>query len=252
MDMTKPYSVFANYYDYLMTDVDYDAWANRIVVQLKKHAPKAKILVDLACGTGNISNLLAKKGYSVTGIDISDQMLMIAQDKAYEKHLRIQYLRQDMTRFAIHRKAEAITCICDGLNYLTTDELLASFFENAANQLVDNGLMVIDISSPYKYEHVLSKQTIAELDEQVSFIWENHYDSSTRLLDFDIAFFVPEGNEGLYRRLVEHHTQKAHSLEMLQSAFEGRFEMVAHLDGESGETLKDTSERWLLLLRKKA
>ena len=112
--------------------------------------------------------------------------------------------------------------------------------------------MVIDISSPYKYEHVLSKQTIAELDEQVSFIWENHYDCSTGQLDFDIAFFVPEGTEGLYRRLVEHHTQKAHTLEMLQSMFERRFELVAHLDGESGEALKDTSERWLLILRKKA
>ena len=249
--MTKPYSVFANYYDYLMADVDYDAWANRIVTQLKKHAPKAKILVDLACGTGNISNLLAKKGYSVTGIDISDQMLMIAQDKAYEKHLRIQYLRQDMTRFAIHRKAEAITCICDGLNYLTTTEQVADFFENAANQLVDEGIMVLDISSPYKYEHVLSKQTIAELDEQVSFIWENHYDIRTGQLDFDIAFFVPEGDQGLYRRLMEHHVQKAHAIEALQAAYEGRFDLIGHLDGESGEGYKETSERWLLILRKK-
>ena len=59
--MSKPYSVFANYYDYLMEDVDYESWTNRIVQQIKMHHPKAKTLVDLACGTGNISNLLSKK-----------------------------------------------------------------------------------------------------------------------------------------------------------------------------------------------
>ncbi len=250
--MTKPYSVFANYYDYLMEDVDYEAWASRIIAQIKLYQPKAKVLVDLACGTGNISNLLAKKGYSVTGIDLSEQMLMIAQDKAYEKHLRIQYLKQDMVRFATHRKVEVITCICDGLNYLTTEAQLIAFFENAAKQLVEGGLMVIDISSPYKYEHVLSKRTIAELDEEVSFIWDNHYDSATQQLDFDIAFFVPEGDDGLYRRLLEHHTQKAHNLEALSAAFDANFEMLSHLDGESGSELRDNSERWLLILRKKA
>lgn len=248
--MSKPYSVFANYYDYLMEDVDYESWTNRIVQQIKTHHPKAKTLVDLACGTGNISNLLAKKGYSVTGIDLSEEMLMIAQDKAHEKHLRIQYLKQDMMRFATHRKADVITCICDGLNYLLTEESLENFFSNAAKQLSDGGLLVIDISSPYKYEHVLSKRTIAELDDQVSFIWENRFDPSSGFLDFDIAFFVPEGNEGLYRRLLEHHRQKSHSMASLQVAFEGSFECLSHLDGETGELLKADSERWLLVLRK--
>lgn len=250
--MTKPYSVFANYYDYLMEDVDYETWANRIVSQIKAHHPKAKILVDLACGTGNISNILAKKGYQVTGIDLSEEMLMIAQDKAYEKHLRIQYLKQDMTRFAIHKKTEVITCICDGLNYLTTGEKLRAFFENAANQLANEGIMVLDLSSPYKYEHILSKRTIAELDDSVSFIWENHFDNKTQLLDFDIAFFVPEGKDGLYRRLIEHHQQKSHGLLDLQVAFETCFELVSHLDGETGEALKDESERWLIILKKKS
>ena len=250
--MSKPYSVFANYYDYLMEDVDYESWTNRIVQQIKMHHPKAKTLVDLACGTGNISNLLSKKGYSVTGIDLSEEMLMIAQDKAHEKHLRIQYLKQDMMRFATHRKADVITCICDGLNYLLTEESLQKFFSNAASQLNDGGLLVLDISSPYKYEHVLSKRTIAELDDQVSFIWENHYDPGSGFLDFDIAFFVPEGNDGLYRRLLEHHKQKSHSIESLKMAFEASFECLCHLDGETGELLKAESERWLLVLRKHA
>lgn len=250
--MSKPYSVFANYYDYLMADVDYDSWVSRILTQIKAHHPKARVLVDLACGTGNISNRLAQKGYAVTGIDLSEEMLMIAQDKAHEKHLRIQYLKQDMIRFATHRKAEVVTCICDGLNYLLTSEQLEQFFQNASKQLADGGLLVLDISSPYKYEHVLSKRTIAELDESVSFIWENHFDPQTNLLDFDIAFFVPEGSEGLYRRLLEHHRQKSHQYPELESAFMAHFDLISHLDGESGEALRPDSERWLITLRKKA
>ncbi len=248
--MSKPYSVFANYYDYLMANVDYDAWTNRIVQQIKIHHPKAKILVDLACGTGNISNRLAKKAYAVTGIDISEEMLMIAQDKAHENHLRIQYLKQDMMIFAVHRKADVITCICDGLNYLTEEEQLKTFFRNASKQLTDEGILVIDISTPYKYEHILAEKTIAELDEQVSFIWDNTFDPKTQCLEFDIAFFVPEGEEGLYRRMTEHHKQKSHSLETLKTAMEGIFTVVSLLDGETGDALAPTSERWLMVLKK--
>lgn len=248
--MSKPYSVFANYYDYLMTNVDYDAWTERIVKQIKQHHPKARILVDLACGTGNISNRLAKKGYAVTGIDISEEMLMIAQDKAHEQHLRTQYLKQDMVKFATHRKAEVITAICDGLNYLTEDQQLKAFFANAWKQLTDEGLLILDLSTPYKYKYVLAERTIAELDEQVSFIWDNTFDDETQRLTFEIAFFVPEGEEGLYRRLTEHHVQKSHELETLKAAMADVFTIASIVDGETGETVSDTSERWLMVLKK--
>lgn len=248
--MSKPYSVFANYYDYLMADVDYDAWTERIIQPMKTHHPRGRVLVDLACGTGNISNRLARKGYMVTGIDISEEMLMIAQDKAYEKNIKVQYLRQNMVQFKVHRKADLVTCICDGLNYLLTEEALMAFFQNAQGQLNEGGLLILDISTPYKYTNVLSKRTIAELDDQVSFIWENHYDEATQLLSFDIAFFVPESGTDFYRRTLEHHEQKAHSLEQIMKAAEPHFQLVEHQDGESGQMPHEQSERWLLVFKK--
>lgn len=249
--MSIPYGVFANYYDYLMVDVDYDAWVERILSAVRKYSPKGKILVDLACGTGNISNRLSRKGYRVTGIDVSEAMLMMAQDKAYEQNLKIQYFKQDMKRFKVHQKSEIITCICDGLNYLTTSEDLEQFFKNASAQLNGEGIMILDLSSVYKYENVLSKRTIAELDEHVSFIWENHYNSEKGLLEFDIAFFVPEPNTDLYRKLEEHHVQKAHSLEALDSAYQAYFDCLEILDGETGTAYQENSERWMIVLKKK-
>lgn len=249
--MSKPYSVFANYYDYLMQDVDYDAWVERVLQPIKKHHPKGKVLVDLACGTGNISNRLARKGYAVTGIDLSEEMLMVAQDKAYEKNLRIQYLKQNMVQFKVHRKADVVTCICDGLNYLLTKEELEKFFANASTQMTEGALLVLDISTPYKYAHVLSKKTIAELDDEVSFIWENHFDETQGKLTFDIAFFVPDEASGLYRRSLEHHEQKSHTHKEILEASRDYFELIEHLDGESGIEVTEDSERWLMAFRKK-
>lgn len=249
--MSKPYSVFANYYDYLMQDVDYDAWLDRVLQPIKKHHPKGKVLVDLACGTGNISNRLARKGYAVTGIDLSEEMLMVAQDKAYEKNLRIQYLKQNMIQFKVHRKADLVTCICDGLNYLLTREDLERFFSNASTQMTEGALLILDISTPYKYAHILSKRTIAELDEAVSFIWENHFDELSGKLTFEIAFFVPDEATGLYRRSLEHHEQKSHSFNEILEASKDCFELIEHLDGETGIGATEQSERWLMVFRKR-
>lgn len=249
--MSLPYSTFAAYYDYLMSDVDYDQWAQRIVTQIKKHHPKARILVDLACGTGNITGRLAKKGYATFGIDLSEQMLMIAQDKAHEQHLRVQYLKQDMVRFRIHQKPDVVTAICDGLNYLVEEGQLEAFFENAAKQLNPEGLLILDVSSTYKYQHLLADKTIAELDDSVSFIWENSYDPTTQRLSFDIAFFVKDEGTGLYRRDLEHHVQRAYSLEEITACAAPHFDCLSILDGLTGEDFQNDSERLMLILKRR-
>lgn len=249
--MSLPYSTFAAYYDYLMSDVDYDQWAERIVTQIKKHHPKARILVDLACGTGNITGRLAKRGFATFGVDLSEQMLMIAQDKAHDQHLRVQYLKQDMVRFRIHKKPDVVTAICDGLNYLVEPGQLEAFFENAAKQLNPEGLLILDVSSEYKYKHLLADKTIAELDDTVSFIWENSYDAIEKKLTFDIAFFVRDEATGLYRRELEHHVQRAFSLEEITQCAEPYFECLSIQDGLTGNDFESDSERLMLILKRR-
>lgn len=249
--MSLPYSAFAAYYDYLMRDVNYDEWTDRIVFQIKKYHPRGRILVDLACGTGNITGRLAKKGFATFGIDLSDQMLMIAQDKAHEQHLRVQYLKQDMTNFRVHKKPDVITAICDGLNYLVKEGQAEAFFENASRQLNPEGILIIDLSSEYKYKHLLADRTIAELDEAVSFIWENSYDEAKKELHFDIAFFVKDQATELYRRELEHHVQRAYSADELIAYAGNRFECLAVLDGLTGQAFEEDSERLMLVLKKR-
>lgn len=249
--MSLPYSTFAAYYDYLMRDVNYDEWAERIVIQIKTHHPKARILVDLACGTGNITGRLAKKGFATFGIDLSEQMLMIAQDKAHDQHLRVQYLKQDMTNFRVHKKPDVITAICDGLNYLVKEGQAKAFFDNANRQLNPEGILILDLSSEYKYKYLLADKTIAELDEEVSFIWENSYDEVKKELSFDIAFFVKDQVTGQYRREMEHHVQKAYSVSELLELAELHFECLAVLDGLTGEAFKEDSERLMIVLKKR-
>lgn len=249
--MSLPYSTFASYYDYLMSDVDYDLWSQRVIDQIKKYHPRARIVVDLACGTGNITGRIAKRGYATFGIDLSEQMLMVAQDKAHEQHLRVQYLKQNMVNFRIHKKPDVITSICDGLNYLVADEQVTAFFENANRQLNEQGLLVLDISTEYKYQNLLADKTIAELDDQVSFIWENHYSNETKRLCFDIAFFVKEEGSNLYRRELEHHEQRAFSQDELLAFALPHFECLAILDGLTGDAIKEDSERMMIILKRR-
>lgn len=244
--------IFATCYDDLMTNAPYDAWVGEIDRLIKLHRAGSKSLLDLACGTGNVTSRLYKKGYQVMGLDLSEEMLMIAQDKAYERNHRIQYLCQDMTRFKIHKKVDVMTCICDGLNYIATQEALSKVFESAAAHLNESGLMIIDLSTPYKLGTVLGDTTIAELGESVSFIWENHFQEADQVLEFDIAFFVKQEASKLYQKVVEHHIQYAHTLETLTGASENWFECLEVKDGECFTPLTNTSERMMMVFRKKS
>lgn len=245
------YNDFASFYDELMSNAPYDQWVQQIDSMIKANMAGAKTIIDLACGTGNISSRLYKKGYQVMGVDLSESMLMIAQDKAHESNQRIQYLCQDMTAFEIHKKVDVITCICDGFNYLKNVDEIRKVFVRAAKHLNHQGLMIVDFSSEYKLSEVLGNHTIAELGEVVSFIWENQYNSEDRHLEFDIAFFSKKtGAKDTYQRFMEHHNQYAYTSTEIAAAAEELFEVLMTVDGETFETVNECSERIMMVLKK--
>ncbi|MEG1525398.1 MAG: methyltransferase domain-containing protein [Clostridia bacterium] len=212
--MLDAYSVFADFYDTLMDDVDYDAWCAYLVRLLQGCADNANIqsVVDCACGTGNISVRLAERGYHVTGSDISEDMLRNAQEKAMSRGLRIPFVRQDMRRLTVHRKQDAVLACCDGVNYLNSMEQVADFFSAACQVLRPGGLLLFDLSTPYKLEQVLGTHTYGEDTKCCTYLWQNVFDPKSRLLEMHLIFFVPEPN-GSYRRFDEIHVQRAHEID---------------------------------------
>ena len=213
--MTQAYNRFAAYYDRLMADVDYARWSDYLIGLLEEGgvSPGNSIL-DCACGTGEITLRLHRAGYRMTGADCSAQMLEIAQQKARKACAKIAFVQQRMQCLRVHKPVAAVTCVCDGVNYLLTAEDVAAFFASANHALQQGGLLLFDVSSAYKLEKILGGQTFGEDDPACTYLWQNCFDPRTKLLEMRLSFFTPDG-QGAYNRFDERHIQRAHTQEEL-------------------------------------
>jgi ubiquinone/menaquinone biosynthesis C-methylase UbiE len=205
------YQDFANYYDRFMKNVNYRKWTSQVEKIFQKYEKRPKTVVDLACGTGGITNVLAGRGYQVTGIDLSEEMLFVAREKARKAGLRVSYVCQDMAELTLHRPVDAILCMCDGFNYILDKGKLKQTMQRINRYLNPGGILVFDISTYYKLSSILGNRTMADIDEQVSLIWLNHFDKETSLLEMNLTFFEKQGS--LYKRSDETHWQRAYRTE---------------------------------------
>lgn len=209
------YGKFAGLYDPLMKDVDYDRWAEYIASFLPEGSLR---IADCACGTGEITLRLAKGGHMLTGVDISEDMLRVAAEKARKAALKIPFICQDMAKLTLHRPQDAIVCACDGVNYLDSIEDAEEFFAAAYNALKPKGMLLFDISSRYKLEKVLDCNTFAEDEVERAYIWKNCYDPESRLVSMELSFYQKHGD--MYLRFEEKHIQRAHDEQELIRAME--------------------------------
>ncbi len=250
--MTQQYQAFAAYYDRLMADVDYALWADYLKDLLQSNgALPGESILDCACGTGEITLRLHHAGYRMTGLDCSEQMLNIAQQKARKAGAKIAFVQQELQHISVHKPVSAITCACDGVNYLLSDKDVAAFFTGANRALKDGGLLLFDVSSAYKLEHVLGGQTFGEDEKSCTYLWQNCFDQKTRLLEMRLAFFVPDGNE-TYQRFDERHVQAAHEQKDLVAALErAGFAVLGVYNAFTLEAPKKESERIQFVAQKK-
>ncbi len=250
-NMAQAYHEFAALYDRLMADVDYDQWAGYLTSLLQTGGvmPDQPIL-DCACGTGEITLRLYKAGYRMTGADVSARMLEIAQQKARKQGAKIAFVQQQMQCVSVHKPVSAVTCACDGVNYLLKTEDVNAFFASANRAMQDGGLLLFDGSSAYKLEHILGGQTFGEDEADCTYLWQNCFDPKTKLLEMRLAFFTPDGQGG-YKRFDERHVQRAHIQEELTESLEqAGFSVEGVYDAFTTEAPNLTSERIQFVARK--
>ena len=209
------YTHFAQVYDLFMDNVDYEAWSKELIALLKKDGIADGLICELGCGTGAMTTRLADAGYDMIGIDVSEEMLGIAQrnellrrhpelraendgdpEKAEASPTRpdILYLLQDMRAFELYGTVRAVVSVCDSLNYITEEEDLLQVFRLVNNYLDPGGLFLFDMTTAARYA-AIGDSTIAEDRPGGSFIWENTYDAEQKLNRYDLTLFLPVPGE---------------------------------------------------------
>ena len=244
--MTNEYTALAKFYEDIIYDDNYKLWMNYIVKLVKENS-LGKVGLDVACGSGILTRLLKKNGFDVTGVDYSQDMLNVAQEKSYQEKLNIKYLKGDMKSLKTLNKVDFITVINDGINYIENKYLLKTF-KNFYNSLKKGGALIFDVSSPYKLQNILGNNAFGDDGDDLSYLWLNSYDNITKSVDISLSIFKKDGDK--YLRFNENQIQYVHTLETLTNTIKNvGFEIVKISDG-LGEELKENSDRILFVLKK--
>lgn len=188
------YTSFAEVYDMFMDNIPYEDWCGYLTSLLKEYGINDGLVLDLGCGTGTLTELLAKEGYDMIGVDVSEDMLQEAIEKRAESGLPILYLLQDMREFELYGTVRAVVSICDSLNYILDYDDLAHVFSLVNNYLDPKGMFIFDLNTEAKFQ-AMGSETIAEARDEGSFIWENEYDEEEKINSYDLTLFIREEDE---------------------------------------------------------
>lgn len=244
------YSAFARYYDELTANIDYVKRGEYFHSLIKKFGKTdGKILLDLACGTGSISEVMAELGYDVIGVDNSDEMLGIAIEKKFDKGLNIQYLCQDMRKIDMFGTVDVTVCALDSINHLSSLNDVRKVFEGVAFFSEIGGLFIFDVNTLYKHRRILADNTFTYETNNVYCIWENTLDAGTDDVRMHLEFFEREEN-GMYSRSSDDFSEKAYSEEELEKLLEEcGFELLAKYGDDTYEAPADTTQRIIYTAR---
>jgi len=217
-------------------------------------------VVDLGCGTGNLSIPLAKSGFEVYGIDISAEMLAIARSKWGEPPVRgkggsIRWLQQDMRDWELPDPVDAVISFCDCMNYLTAESDVTATIRQTYAGLKPGGLFLFDVHAPRTLERYAEEQPFILDEKDIAYLWTSDYDHKSRTIRHDLTFFVREeasiGGAGLYRRFEESHTQRAYDPEWLVTQLtHAGFELLHQCADFAWTPPTDTSERLFFIARR--
>ena len=244
------YGSFAYYYDRLTQNISYKQRAEYFDTLGKMHGGKKNILLDLACGTGSLSEEFSRMGYDVIAVDGSEEMLNEALDKKFDSGLNIQYLCQDMTELDMFGTIDVTVCALDSLNHLPDLEAVRKTVERVALFCEPQGLFLFDINTPYKHRNVLGNNTFFYDLEDFYCIWQNTYCEEDNRVDMSLDFFERLEN-GDSKRYAEDFSEIAFGCDVMERILEDSgFDVVGKYDYDTFEPAKENSEKIVYAAKK--
>ncbi|HHW17427.1 MAG TPA: methyltransferase domain-containing protein [Firmicutes bacterium] len=244
----RPYREFARIYDQVMSDVPYRAWFDYILNIWSIFGFWPTTVLDLACGTGNMSLLLAKRGFKVTALDASPSMLEVARKKAQAENLDIEFTCQDMRDFSLKFPVEAVISVFDSLNYLLEPDDLRSTFQRVFSALLPGGYFVFDVNTPHRLSSIPKTTTLLE-GKNYFVVWRDHWDEKHRWWQVNLTGFIEY--DGKWSRFDEIHRERAFPLQDLERWLsEAGFSVEAIFDSCTFKKATPTTCRAYFVARK--
>lgn len=247
------YETFSFYYDALTENVNYPARAAYLDGLVQKFLrAEGRVMLDLACGTGTLTEEMAKRGYDMIGVDYSEGMLGQAMEKKITHQLPIQYVCQDMRELELYGTVDAAICTLDSLNHLPSFSDVEQVFRRVWESLEPGGVFVFDMNTLYKHRELLGSQVYVYETEDVYCVWENALceDNCTVEITLDLFRLCADGR---YIRTDEQITERAYDSEQVASGLEkAGFHVLGIYHADTEEPLRPDSERMVIAVRKEA
>ncbi|MCI7808287.1 methyltransferase domain-containing protein [bacterium] len=206
------YEALAASYDRLTNDVDYEATVNFYEEILRQEGLKPRTAVDLACGTGSVAAILARRGLRVTAVDMSEEMLTVAQQKTAEMENPPRFLCQTLQRLWLDRGVDLAVCALDSLDYITNPADCAEAIRRIYKALNPGGIFIFDVNTPEKLR-AMDGQVFLDEDDDVYCVWRGEFDEASNICSYGMDLFQRRG--GLWQRSFEEHREYAYSREQL-------------------------------------
>ena len=206
------YKNLAASYDRLTNDVDYEATVEFYMEILRREGLSPRTVVDLACGTGSVTEILARKGYRVTGVDMSEEMLTEAAIKTMDMEQPPMYSCQLLQNLRLPRGVDMAVCALDSLDYILDPADCKEAIRRAYKALNPGGIFIFDVNTPEKLR-AMDDQVFLDEDDDVYCVWRGEFDEETNICSYGMDLFQREGN--MWRRSFEEHREYAYSREQL-------------------------------------
>ena len=242
------YKFFAGLYDTLTENVNYKVRSDYISGFFTADNINSGTIVDLACGTGSFGVQLAEKGYSIIGVDMSEEMLCQAQYKLENADCEYTLINSKMQNFKSDIQADGVICMLDSINHLTVPDDVKKTFQNAFSYLKKGGLFIFDVNTVYKHQQILFDNTFVFDEEDYYLVWDNERvnDREVRIL---LDFFLFNGTS--YDRYSEEFSEYAYSVEELTEMLnQSGFNSIKIYDELTHEAPKENSERIYFVCKK--
>ena len=247
------YQEFARVYDTIMDDTLYEAWHDFS----RRHLPsETKEILELACGTGKLCVLFARDGYAVTGLDLSEEMLTIAYNRALDElddSVGIGFIEGDMRDLSDVGTYDAVTCYSDSICYMPDREAVQEVFDGVFNALNAGGTFIFDVHSVHQIDNVFPGYTYHENEEDYAFIWDSFPGEKAHSITHELTFFVKD-SDGKFERRDEVHDERTYTIDnyltMLDNAGFVSVQVFADFEDVAPSDQDDDSARWFFVARK--